>query len=102
MSPYWRFAWQLARDRPKAVGWQAVTPPAIAAVAVLIQQAASDKWTPLMPILSGVLAGIFVYLTEQGWMDPALLYASPFIDLNPRGVEGLFTSGQVTSIVSIL
>jgi len=28
-------------------------------------------------------------------MDPALLYASPFIDLNPQSVENLFTSAAV-------
>jgi hypothetical protein len=35
-------------------------------------------------------------------MDPRLLYASPFIDFSPRGVDGLFTADQVTTIFSIL
>ena len=45
---------------------------------------------------------IINHLTEQGYMDPDLLYASPFIDFSPRGVEGVFSSDQVTAIVSIL
>jgi type I restriction enzyme, R subunit len=42
------------------------------------------------------------HVTEQGWMDPALLYASPFVDINPMGVDGVFDSDQVNSIISTL
>jgi hypothetical protein len=35
-------------------------------------------------------------------VDPGLLYASPFIDFSPRGVDGLFSADQVTAIFSIL
>jgi type I restriction enzyme R subunit len=45
---------------------------------------------------------IIDHLTDQGYMDPGLLYASPFIDFSPRGVDGLFTADQVTAIFSIL
>jgi hypothetical protein len=31
-----------------------------------------------------------------------LLYASPFIDINPRGVDGVFDSTQVAAIISTL
>lgn len=36
------------------------------------------------------------YLTENGVMDPKLLYESPFTDVSPRGPEGVFLSEQVT------
>jgi type I restriction enzyme R subunit len=42
------------------------------------------------------------YLTRAGWMSPSQLYESPFTDFNPRGVEGVFDSTQVTHLLSIL
>ena len=45
---------------------------------------------------------IINHLAEQGFMDPVLLYGSPFVDFSPRGVEGVFSSDQVTAICSIL
>lgn len=45
---------------------------------------------------------IIDHLTDQGFMDPGLLYASPFIDYNPKGVDGLFSADQVTAIFTIL
>jgi type I site-specific restriction endonuclease len=39
------------------------------------------------------------HLTEQGVMDAALLYESPFIDANPLGVAGVFDAGEVTQII---
>ena len=35
-------------------------------------------------------------------MDPGRLYESPFTDINPQGPEGVFTSEQVDSLVSLL
>jgi type I restriction enzyme R subunit len=42
------------------------------------------------------------YLTQSGWMSAAQLYESPFTDFSPKGVEGVFSSGQVTQLVVIL
>ncbi len=42
------------------------------------------------------------HLTEHGIMDPSRLYESPFIDLNDRGPEGLFTSDQVDVLIGAL
>ena len=42
------------------------------------------------------------YLTENGVMDAALLYESPFTDRSPRGPEGVFSSVQVDQLVAVL
>lgn len=42
------------------------------------------------------------HLTEHGVMEAALLYESPFTDLTSRGPDGLFSSGQVDELISIL
>ena len=42
------------------------------------------------------------HLTEHGMMDATLLYESPYTDLNPRGVEGIFDSSQVDELLLIL
>ena len=42
------------------------------------------------------------HLTEHGCMDAARLYESPYTDFNPQGVEGVFTSKQVDTLISIL
>jgi type I restriction enzyme, R subunit len=41
-------------------------------------------------------------LTEQGYVDPAILYESPFTDLSAKGIDGVFPSPEVTQIVGIL
>lgn len=35
------------------------------------------------------------YLTENGAMNPALLYSSPYTDFSPLGVDGLFESPKL-------
>ena len=42
------------------------------------------------------------HLTENGAMDPALLYSSPYTDFSPRGVDGVFAAPAAAEIVSIL
>lgn len=42
------------------------------------------------------------HLTEQGYMDPALLYESPFTDLNPLGVEGVFGPDRAGQLIGLL
>jgi type I restriction enzyme R subunit len=42
------------------------------------------------------------YLTQNGVMEPARLYESPFIDISPQGPEGIFPSAQVDRIVDVL
>lgn len=41
-------------------------------------------------------------LTNNGVMEPARLYESPFTDLAATGPESMFTEGQVDNIVDIL
>lgn len=42
------------------------------------------------------------HLTQHGVMDAKLLYESPFTDLTPQGPDGLFESGDVENLVSVL
>jgi len=42
------------------------------------------------------------HLTEHGCMEPARLYESPYTDLNPQGVDGVFSTQQVDDLISIL
>jgi type I restriction enzyme R subunit len=42
------------------------------------------------------------HLTEHGAMDPALLYESPYTDINPMGVEGVFNPPQVETLLGVL
>jgi type I restriction enzyme R subunit len=42
------------------------------------------------------------HLTENGAMDPALLYSSPYTDFSPHGVDGVFGGEVAREIVSIL
>jgi type I restriction enzyme, R subunit len=45
---------------------------------------------------------IIEHLTECGFMDARLLYESPFTDVDPMGIEGVFKREQTATIVSIL
>lgn len=42
------------------------------------------------------------HLTEQGAMDAARLYESPFTDLSPAGPEALFSGDRVDRLVAVL
>jgi type I restriction enzyme R subunit len=45
---------------------------------------------------------IIDHLTARGVVDPGLLYESPFTDVDPYGVAGVFRENEVAEIVSIL
>ena len=42
------------------------------------------------------------HLTENGMVDAGRLYESPYTDLNPMGVDGLFADDAVGELVSVL
>lgn len=42
------------------------------------------------------------HLTENGIMDPARLYESPYTDLNPLGVDGLFAPEAADELMAVL
>ena len=42
------------------------------------------------------------HLTERGAMEPKLLYESPFTDIDPLGIAGLFRQQEVDQVISIL
>jgi len=45
---------------------------------------------------------IVQYLTENGTMDAARLYESPFTDINQQGPEAVFPAAKVTELVQVL
>ena len=42
------------------------------------------------------------HLTEQGVMEAARLYESPFTDVSPAGPEAVFSGPQIDRIVAVL
>ncbi len=42
------------------------------------------------------------HLTENGVMDAGKLYASPYTDLSPLGVDGIFAPGAVDDLIGVL
>jgi len=42
------------------------------------------------------------YLTQNGAMDPGLLYEPPFTDLHDEGLDGVFGDEGATSIIHLL
>ena len=45
---------------------------------------------------------IIDHLARSGWVAPAQLYESPFTDLHPHGVDGVFDDVRVQEMLSIL
>ena len=45
---------------------------------------------------------IIDHLTQRGWVDPSLLYESPFTDFSPVGVEGVFEASEVNQLFALL
>ncbi len=45
---------------------------------------------------------IIDHLTERGAIEPRLLYESPFTDIDPMGISGVFSERDVEEVVSIL
>lgn len=45
---------------------------------------------------------IIDHLTERGAMDPRLLYESPFTDLDPMGIEGVFGKPEAEQVILVL
>ena len=42
------------------------------------------------------------HLSERGYIEPVILYESPFTDVSVRGVDGVFEAGDVTRLFAIL
>ncbi len=42
------------------------------------------------------------HLSRSGWLQRASLYESPFVDMHPSGVDGLFSEPEVQQMLSIL
>ena len=42
------------------------------------------------------------HLTQRGWIEPSSLYESPFTDISPRGVEGVFASKEIEQLIAVL
>jgi type I restriction enzyme R subunit len=45
---------------------------------------------------------IIDHLTQNGVMEPALLFDSPYTNYNPNGLAGLFADGDAERIVRTL
>ena len=45
---------------------------------------------------------IIDYLTQNGVMDPGLLYEPPFTDLHHQGLDGVFEDDDADQIVALL
>jgi len=42
------------------------------------------------------------HLTEQGVVDPARFYESPYTDLSDQGISGVFPEADVQSIIAVV
>ena len=72
------------------------------------QQSAEDAFAAFLANTSATVSQIeFVnmiidHLTERGSVEPLLLYESPFTDIDPMGMEGIFEQREAVEVVSIL
>ena len=57
---------------------------------------------PGCPVQIELVDMIVEHLTENGVMDAGRLYESPYTDLNPLGVDGLFPPAAVEEVFAIL
>jgi type I restriction enzyme, R subunit len=48
------------------------------------------------------IENIIDFLTQNGIMDPGLLYEPPFTDLHQGGLDGVFSDEDADAIVSIV
>lgn len=48
------------------------------------------------------IQNIISFLTRNGTIDPAMLFESPFTDINDQGLLGVFDDGASHRIVSIV
>jgi type I restriction enzyme R subunit len=48
------------------------------------------------------LSMVIDHLTERGFVPTKLLYESPFTDLNPHGIDGVFPSEYVDALIDVL
>ena len=42
------------------------------------------------------------HLSRSGWLEKQSLYESPFVDLHPTGVDGLFADAEIKQMLTIL
>jgi len=42
------------------------------------------------------------HLAARGWIEPRSLYSSPFTDLHPQGIDGLFNEEQTVALLTAL
>jgi type I restriction enzyme R subunit len=60
-------------------------------------------WKPTSAMREAGFEPVIIdHLTEHGIIEAERLYESPFTDLNPRGVEGLFDAAQVNELLSVI
>ncbi len=45
---------------------------------------------------------VIEHIVDRGFLDPQRLYHSPFIDINARGVDGVFPPEQVGALIAVL
>jgi len=45
---------------------------------------------------------IIDHVADRGFLDPELLYASPFIDISAKGVDGIFPPEEVNALFAVL